>query len=77
MTRSVSEIRKEIQALGAEDKEALLRDLILDLEESLDEDIERAWIEEAHRRLKQLDDGSIEPIPAEEVFKRVRAQLTE
>lgn len=77
MARSVSRIRKDILALGSDHKEALLRDLILDPDKSFDDDVERVWLEASHRRLKELNNGSVEPIPVEEVFKRVRARLAE
>jgi putative addiction module component (TIGR02574 family) len=76
MARSLSDIREDIQSLTEEDKEILLRDLIVELDEPLDEDVERAWLEEAHRRLRELDDGSVKSIPAEEVFERLRSRLT-
>jgi hypothetical protein len=53
----------------------LLRDLIADLDGGLDADIENAWLEEAERRYKELKEGEVELIPAEEVFARARARL--
>lgn len=41
----------------------------------MDEDVEKAWIDEAERRYKELKDGKVEPIPAGEVFARARARL--
>ncbi len=75
MARPLSEIREDIQVLTEEDKETLLRDLIVELDESLDEDVERAWLEEAHQRLREIDDGSVRSIPCEEVFERLRSRL--
>lgn len=75
MARRLSEIREDIQSLTEEDKEILLRDLIIELDGSVDEGVERAWLEQAHRRLKELVDGSVKPIPAEEVFERLRSRL--
>lgn len=75
MARPLSKIREDIQALTEEDKEMLLRELITELDEPADEDVERAWLEEAHRRLKELDEGTVKPIPAEEVFERLRLRL--
>lgn len=76
MARPLSKIREDIQALTEEDKEILLRELIAGLDEPVDENVERAWLEEAHRRLKELNAGTVEPIPAEEVFKRLRSRLS-
>ena len=46
-----------------------------DLDGGMDEDVEKAWLEEAERRYKELKEGEVELIPAEEVFTRARAQL--
>jgi hypothetical protein len=37
--------------------------------------VERAWLEEVQRRSRELDDGTVEAIPADQVFARVRAAL--
>ena len=76
MARPLSKIREDIQALTDEDKEILLRELIAGLDEPVDEDVERARLEEAHRRLKELDADSVKPVSAEEVFERLRSRLS-
>lgn len=76
MARPLSKIRKDIQALTDENKEILLRELIAGLDEPVDEDVERVWLEEAHRRLKELDADSVKTVPAEEVFERLRSRLS-
>lgn len=40
------------------------------------EEWERAWAEEAERRLEELRTGKIKGIPGEEVFARARALLS-
>ncbi len=40
---------------GDIDKGILLRDLIIELDGSVDEGVEQAWLEEAHRRLKERE----------------------
>jgi hypothetical protein len=40
-----------------------------------DSDADRAWLKEAQRRSTEFDAGFVTPIPAEEVFNRVRACL--
>ena len=75
MARPLSEIRQDIQSLAQGDKEILLRELIIELDGSLDEDVEQAWLEEAHRRLRELDECSVKPVPAEAVFNRLRSRL--
>lgn len=48
-----------------------------ELIESLDEDveIERAWYDEAERRLRAIESGDAELIPAEEVFAEARERM--
>lgn len=38
-----------------------------------DPDIEAAWLEEAHRRGREIDTGLVELLPADEVFRRLQA----
>ena len=75
MAKTIEDIENEIRSLSADDRMHLLRDLIADLDGSMDGDVEKAWIEEAERRYKELKAGSVELIPAEEVFAQARARL--
>lgn len=75
MAKTIEDIENEIRSLSADDRMHLLRDLIADLDGSMDEDVEKAWLEEAERRYKELKGGEAELIPAEEVFAQARARL--
>jgi len=75
MAKTIEDIENEIRSLSADDRMHLLRDLIADLDGSMDEDVEKAWIEEAERRYKELKGGAAELIPAKEVFTQARARL--
>ena len=75
MAKTIEDIEHEIRSLSTDDRMHLLRDLIADLDGSMDEDVEKAWLEEAERRYKELKEGGVELIPAEEVFSRARARL--
>ena len=75
MAKTIEDIENEIRSLSADDRMHLLRDLIADLDGSMDEDVEKAWLEEAERRYKELKGGGSELIPAEEVFAQARARL--
>jgi len=75
MAKTIEDIENEIRSLSVDDRMHLLRDLIADLDGSMDEDVEKAWLEEAERRYKDLKEGEVELIPAEEVFARARARL--
>jgi len=75
MAKTVEDIENEIRSLSTDDRMHLLRDLIADLDGAMDEDVEKAWLDEAERRYKELKEGEVELIPAEEVFSQARARL--
>ena len=39
-------------------------------------EIEKLWIEEAERRLDELESGAVEGIPGDEAFRRARAAIS-
>ncbi len=75
MSRPVEKIEKEIRALSAADRTALLRSLIAELDAPADPDVEKAWLDEAQRRNRELVDGKAEAVPGEEVFKKLRSRF--
>lgn len=75
MARSLSDIEAEIRALTRDDQERLLRALLEELDAPADTGVEQAWLEEVRRRSRELDDGTVESMSAEEVFARARAAL--
>ncbi len=77
MARAVKDIEKEIRTLSAEDKIALLRTLIAELDTPADPNVERAWLETAQRRYRELVEGKVKGIPGPLVFERLRARFGE
>jgi putative addiction module component (TIGR02574 family) len=75
MARAMTDIELEIRSLGRPEQERLLRALLEELDGPADPDAERTWLDEVQRRSSEFDAGLIKPIPAEEVFERVRARL--
>ena len=75
MAKTIEELEDEIRSLSADDRMHLLRDLIADLDGAMGRDIEKAWLEEAERRYKELKEGLVAPVPADEVFAQARAQI--
>ncbi|TKS58614.1 MAG: hypothetical protein EWM72_02910 [Nitrospira sp.] len=75
MSTDVAEIEAKIRSLSSEDKAELLRVLIDELDGPADPDVERAWMEEAQRRHREILEGKVESIPAERVFEEARARL--
>jgi putative addiction module component (TIGR02574 family) len=75
MSDVVVEIEARIRALSLEDKTELVRALIAELDGPADSGVERAWLEEAQRRLQEINEGKVQPIPSERVFENLRARI--
>lgn len=52
----------------------LIEMLMLSLNLPLNDEVDRLWVEEAERRLTQIDEGKVKLIPGDEVFARIRAK---
>jgi putative addiction module component (TIGR02574 family) len=76
MAHSLVDIEKDILRLPAEDRARLAVRLLSSLEETMEspEEIEKLWIAEAERRFKELRDGLVKGIPAQEVFAELRTK---
>jgi putative addiction module component (TIGR02574 family) len=75
MSTVVAELEARIRSLSADDRIELIRALISELDGPADADVEQAWIEEAKRRRREIEEGIVQPIPAEQVFEEIRARL--
>ena len=75
MSSQFDDLTKRIQALSAQEKAALVRVLIDDLDPGQDPEIEKLWIEEAERRYAQYLRGEVEAIPGDEVMFEARKRL--
>ena len=75
MARKVEEIEREIRSLNDDERMRLLRGLVADLDGNPDPEVEKAWREEAQRRLQDLQQGVVEAVSAEEVFGSARDRL--
>ena len=69
------ELEEELLKLSEPEKKQLLRRLIADLDKGRDEDVRRAWLEEAQRRYKELKDGVVQAVPAKEAIAKARERL--
>ena len=68
-------IEKSAVKLDEKDRAELAKRLLISLEESIDEDIEQAWIDEINRRKTQIKSGEVESIPGKEVLEKARNLL--
>jgi putative addiction module component (TIGR02574 family) len=72
---NLKQIENQALDLSEEERAQLAQKLILSLESSNDEDLDKEWLLEAKRRAVELDNGEVQPIPAEEVRKKAQALL--
>jgi putative addiction module component (TIGR02574 family) len=59
------------------DQRAKIADLILQTLHRPDPEIEKAWAEEAKRRLHEFEKGEVKSIPGKKVFESIRKRLSE
>lgn len=76
MSASIDELAQATLKLDLEERAELATRLLLSLDEPEPAEIDRLWEEEASRRLEAYRRGEIEAIPADEVFRRVLADLS-
>ena len=70
------EIESEALQLPPRERARLAQRLLASLDtESHDRDAEQIWLQEAERRLDELESGKVIGIPAEQVFRRARSTL--
>ena len=74
MSSVVAEIEARIRSLSTAERAELIRAYIADMDGPADPDVERAWLEEASRRHRELADGSVKA-PADRVFASLRSRL--
>jgi putative addiction module component (TIGR02574 family) len=75
MSMTLQEIEKEISALAVEDKTAILRHLIAELDGPADDGVDAAWRVEVQRRYQELKDGTVETVPVDKVITGARERL--
>jgi putative addiction module component (TIGR02574 family) len=73
---STDELIAEALRLPPEERARFAEELLASLEEPEDE-VARAWAPELARRVRELEDGSVEGIPAETVFSELTKKLEE
>jgi hypothetical protein len=75
MSRSIHEIEHDILSLKPTEKADLIKVLIEDLDRIEENDVEQAWLEEAHRRYIEIKKGKINTISSEQAIENARARL--
>ncbi|HEV7784489.1 MAG TPA: addiction module protein [Thermoanaerobaculia bacterium] len=65
-------VTEDALSLPADARLRLVDRLLTSLNLPIQEDVDRAWGEEAERRVSQIESGEAKLIPGEEVFSRLR-----
>jgi len=71
----LNQIEAEALNLSGEERAELAQKLLLSLDTSSEEEIAEDWLMEAQRRARELDEGIVQPVPAEEVRRKAQALL--
>lgn len=72
----IGEIETEIRKLSLKERAALAKRIVDSLDELSESEIEALWIEEAERRLDELEQGVAKEVPADEVLRRARTAIS-
>jgi putative addiction module component (TIGR02574 family) len=70
-----AELLRDALLLPVEARAALVDSLKESLDVEVDDGVEDAWREEIHRRLQQIDSGTVRMIPWDEARRRLRDSL--
>ncbi len=73
---SFEDLVAEVKKLSLEERASLAKWIVESLDELSESEIEALWVQEAERRLDELEQGRATEIPAEEVLRRARAALS-
>ena len=71
----LNQIEAEALNLSGEERAELAQKLLLSLDTLSEEEIAENWVMEAQRRARELDEGIVQPVPAEEVRRKAQALL--
>lgn len=68
-------IENEALHLPLSDRAKLAHKLLLSLEDFTESEVEEAWLDEAERRAREIDEGLVQLISSEEVSRKARLLL--
>lgn len=57
------------------DERALVVEALLKSLNPIEANIDEKWVQVAESRLDELDSGSVNPVPGDEVFRKIRSRL--
>lgn len=68
-------IEREALGLAPANRAKLAHELLESLDALSPVEIDELWLDEAERRLKELDEGRAQLVPAEDVYRKAQALL--
>jgi putative addiction module component (TIGR02574 family) len=71
MSTAVDKVINEVLSLPADARIILIEKLLESLNLPTQSEIERLWADEAERRVSQIENGDVQSIPGETVFKKI------
>jgi len=75
MANPVREIESKALKLSPRERARLAQRLISSLDQGVEADAEKLWLQEAERRLGELKSGQVAGIPAKKVIRTARSAL--
>ena len=72
---TLTDVTKEALSLPAEDRVLLAQRVWESIEHFATPDVETAWMDEADRRWREIEEGKAQCLPADEVMRRARQTL--
>ena len=71
----LKQIEDEALHLSGDERAELAQKLLLSLDAPSESEVAEDWLVEAKRRARELDAGTVQPVPAEEVRRKAQALL--
>ena len=75
MTRPAKEIVNAAIKLPEEERLQIVEELLASLEPVADDDVDAAWAAEVEKRSRQIKEGTVRPIPWEDVKSAARKRV--
>jgi putative addiction module component (TIGR02574 family) len=75
MSMPARELESKALRLSRRERARLAQRLISSLDQEVDADVEKLWLEEAERRLGELKSGKVAGVPVEKVVRKARSAL--
>ena len=72
---NLKQIEQAALGLSLDERAALVNRLMLSIDSPSEGEIAANWLDEALRRAKEIDEGVVQPIPAEEVRRKAESLL--